>query len=313
MGNKDLKEKIMSKFKEILDNVSADVLTEDSKTAIVEAFETAVKDRVDERVELEVQTALERLDEDHSTKLEQLVEAIDADHLAKLKTVVAKIDEDHISKLTNVVKKYEGMLKEEATGFRDTLVDEISNYLDLYLDKVVPMKQISEACENTQAKKMIDDIKKIVAVDEGYITENIKEALEDGKNSIDTLRQELSEAVKANVQLHQIAKNANAALLLEKKTSAIADNKKEYVLRVLGDKSPDYIEENFDFVVEMFERDEKEDVDLITEAAKTASVTQQVDTPESRIKDENPDIIEENNSSDEPVNEYLNELKRTER
>ena len=44
----------MDKFKEILSQVSDDVLTEESKTAIIGAFDEAVDGRVAERVKLEV-------------------------------------------------------------------------------------------------------------------------------------------------------------------------------------------------------------------------------------------------------------------
>ena len=74
------------------------MVTEDSKKMLIEAFDDAVNVRASERVEIEVQSALQKLDEDHSGKLEQLLEAIDTDHTQKLVAVLEKIDEDHGSR-----------------------------------------------------------------------------------------------------------------------------------------------------------------------------------------------------------------------
>jgi len=298
----------MSKIKEMLEKVGKDVLSAETKTVLAEAFDTAVNELVTERVKLEVDSALQKLDEDHTQKLIKLLEAVDLDHTEKLKKVVAKIDEDHAGKLQSVVGKYEGMLKEEAVKFRDALVSEVSNYMDLYLDKTVPARQIAEACEATAAKRMISDIKKIVSVDESFINDNIKEALEDGKQQIDTLRGELNEAIKENVKLNQDIKSAKTELMLEQKTIAFPKEKKDYVMRVLKDKSPDYITENFDYAVEMFVRDEKDAVSIITEQAKKETATSKVDTPPVQIKETVDPETEE-----APVNEYLSELKRQDR
>lgn len=293
---------------EIIKNLGDDVLTEDSKKAIVEAFELAVDAKVDqkldERVKLEVENAIQQLDEDHSAKLQELLEAIDKDHTEKFKKVLIKVDGDYAEKLQNVINKYEGMLKEEAIKFRDQLVGEISNYIELYVDKLIPAEQISEACENIQAKKIVDGIKKLVSVDEEFISDNIREALQDGKSTIDTLRQELAEAVKVNVKLNQENKSVKSQLILEKKTAAMADDKKAYIMRVLKEKSPEDVNENFDYVVEMFERDEADAAEIITEQAKASVASKNVEVPKSEIED---DIVSKSESS---VEGYLKELKR---
>jgi len=273
----------MSKFAEVLNNIGNNVLTEETKTAIVQAFEAAVAQRVDERVKIDVEASMKQLDEQHSQQLQKLLETIDADHTAKLQKVVAKIDEGYAQKLQEVIGKYDTLIKEEATGFRNSLQKDISNYLDLYLDKMVPAQQIKEACENTRALKIVDEIKKLVSVDEEFINDNIKEALVDGKNTIETLKQELNESIKENVKLNQSLKTVKANLIVEQKTKHMPDKKKGFVMRVLKDKSPEYIEENFNYVVEMFEKEDKDQAALITEQAKKETVTSNVHPPKSEI------------------------------
>ena len=296
-------------FEEVIKGIGNDVLTEESRQSIIEAFNNAVEEnvnlKIDERVKIELETALSQVDEQHGKMLEELLEAVDADHTEKIKKVLVKVDTDYAGKLQTVINKYENMLQTEAVAFRDQLVGEISNYIELYIDKLVPVDQIAEACENTQAKNILNNIKKLVSVDEEFVNENIKEALEDGKSMIDTLHKELSEAVKDNVRVNQELKSAKATIILEEKTQSMPADKKSYVMRVLKGKSPEEIEGNLEYVVEMFERDQSADAKVITEQARVKISSKNVDTPASRLED-----INDVKRSETPVNGYLEELKR---
>jgi len=294
-----------NKFSEILKNIGKDILTDDSKTAIMEAFEQAVKEKADSVVKIEVDSALAKLDEKHSKMLTELLEAVDTDHTIKAKKVFAKIDSDYAEKLESVVNKYEGMINEEAIKFRDQLITEMSNFIELYIDEKIPKEQISEAVSNTHAKKLIENIKKIVSVDEEYITDNIKEALTDGKREIDTLRNELNEAVKSNIVLNQDMKKVKTEKFLMEKTMNFDDAKKHYVMRVLENKSPDEVEGNFDYVVKMFEKEENHNKQLLKESAVKTTKSNSVDTPKADVKE---DVILES-KQESPVDGYLSELK----
>lgn len=274
------------KFEDILETVDEEVLNKDSKKAIVEAFEAAVNEKVDTRVAIEVEEAAKQLDESHAGKLQTLLEAIDADHTNKLRKVLGKVDSDYADKLEQVIEKYENMIEKEAVDFRDQLTTEMSNYMDMYLKNMVPETQIQEAVENTQAKKIVDAVKELVSIDEDFISDTIRDALKDGKNRIDSLSQELNEAVKTNITINQDLKSTRAALLVEQKTADFDDNKRRYVMRVLNEKSPDEIEENFDYVVEMFERDEASEAQVLTEKATKVVQSNVVDTPVAEIQEE---------------------------
>ena len=294
---------------EVLKNIgSGGELTVESQQAIVEAFEQAVNAKVNERVELEVTNALQQLDEDHAQKLTNLLETIDKDHSQKLINVVKKIDEDHAEKLRTVIRRYNTIIQEEAVKFRETFTDEISNYLELYLDKVVPARQIAEATENTQARRMLEQIKKIVAVDKAFINENVREALKDGKDTIDSLRAELNKVIKENVEINKKFNTAHTALILEKNTSSFPTEKRNFVMRVLKDKNPEYVKENFNYVVEMYNREENDNRQVIREQAQQAAVSNQVATPRLVLES-----ISDNATSDgsyDPVNGYLEALGR---
>lgn len=297
------------KIQDVLEKVGDEGLTVESRQAIAEAFDEAVNSKVTERVELEVVNALQQLDEEHAAKLTTLLETIDADYSKKLLNVVKKIDEDHANKLKSIIKRYNVIINEEAVNFRNNFIDEISNYLELYLDRAIPTRQIAEATENTQARKMIEQIKKIVAVDKAFINENVREALQDGKNTIDTLRSELNKVIKENVEINKKLNNTHTALILEKNTSSFPSEKRNFVMRVLKDKNPDYVKDNFNFVVEMYNRQESDSRDIIKEEAQQAAVSNQVATPKLVLESVSRNAASDDGSNN-PIDGYLKELNR---
>ena len=275
---------------------------------LAEAFTDAVNVAVGEKVPLEVQNALQVLDGEHAQKLEKLLESIDEDHTRKLQVVLEKIDQDHAQKLQQVIDYYKRVITEDAQVFKKELVDKLSDYIDLYIGEKIPQQEIEEAVKNVTARKIVDQIKQIVAVDEEFVNETIKEAVDDGKKTIDALRKELNDAVKMNITISQEKKNAEAQLVFEKKTAGFPKEKKEFVLRILKDKGPDVIEENFDYVIKMFEKQEEEKKQVITEDAKKNSrvVAGKVDVPASAIKDST--LVTESNG--DSVGGYLQQLEK---
>lgn len=270
-----------------------------------------VLEKVDKDHADKLQTVVEKIDQDHTAKLQKLVEAIDTDHAIKLKKLVERIDIKHTEMLKQIIEKYENSLNDEAKSFQERVVEEVSNYLDLYLDKTVPADQINEAVENIRAAKQIEEIRKIVGVSEEFVDSEIKEALTDGKKTIDSLRGELNEALKENVELNQKIKKAEAHILIESKTADMPAEKKAFITNLLKNKAPEYIEENFSYVVDMFDREtllEVEDAKEEVIAEKLES--QQVDRPQVIEEEINFNNEIEHETSSEGVSGYLNEMKK---
>lgn len=299
------------KIEDVLSQISGDVLTEDSKKMLTEAFMDAVETSVNERLELEVSDALQKLDEDHSVKLEQLLDAIDVDHSNKLVAVLEKIDADHTEKLQFLVKQHKKALNEDASEFKENLLTQLSNYMDLYLERSIPQDELYEAVSNKKAQRILDQMKQMISLDDDFINDTIKEAVQDGRKTIDSLKSELNEAIKQNIKTNQALQSKSSELVLEQNTRGLSKDKKQYVLRMLKDKDPEYITENFNYVVKMFEKDEEEHKELISEKAVKSSRTikEKVDTPSKEIIEENVS----SGTSGSEAGEYLNIMKRQDR
>jgi hypothetical protein len=281
-------------------NVS-NLLTDEAKQILTEESLQTIEKAFADKLSLTVEVALTEQDNLYSKKLEQLITAIDKDHTAKLKKVVESIDRSNANKLVKVVKKYESELGKEAIQFKTTIVESISDYLEEFLDEVVPVEAIAEATKNRTAREVLSNLRNVLAIDSALMKESVQTAVVDGKIQIDTLQKQVEELTKENKLIKESYVKTKAALILEDKTSGLSEKKREYIKRVLGDKSPKFIEENFDYTLRLFDKKEAERIDILKEQAfKSRSV--KADAP----------IVpkQEKQASKQEENPYISELQR---
>ena len=279
------------KVKNILPDQVKDLLTEDSLSTI----ETALQ----EKTSLLIETALINQDELYSQKLQQLMKAIDKDHTSKLKRVVEAVDISNARKLSTVVKRYEREINKNAKSFKNTLVESISDYLEEYIDEAIPKDAIVEATKNKTALSVLTNLRKVLAVDAALMKESVKEAVQDGKTQLDTLSEQVTKLARENKILKESYLKTKADLILEEKTSALPDKKKEYIKKVLGDKTPKFIEENFDYTLRLFDKKEKEKISQLKDEAFSRRVVK-TDAPRVNLQE----------STTKTINPYVDALQR---
>ena len=280
------------KNEKALPEQAAEVLTEES----VKEIETAIE----EKIQLSIEAALTNQDELYAEKLEELVGAIDKDHTNKLKRVVGAVDHNNANKLITVVKRYESELNGRASKFKSALVESISDYLEEYINEAVPTRAIEEATKNRTSREVLANLRKVLAVDSSLMAESVKEAVVDGKTQIDKLSQAVTALKKENNLLKEAYTRTKAHLVLESKTAHLAGKKKEYMIKILHDKSPKFIEENYEYTERLFDKKEKQRLGIIKEEAFTQ---RKVKTDAPRLK-----ISEKKKEFNNP---YLEELKRS--
>lgn len=288
-----------NKVTEVLKTAAKDILTED----VLKEIESAFNESVEQKVKLHVEKALLEQDEDYSKKLETLLEALDTDHTNKLKMVVEALDADRTKKLQAVIEKYETALNNEASEFKNTLVEQVSKYLEAYLDEKLPLSDINEAVKNKRAISVLEEIRKLLSVDMALANDNIRDAVIDGKQKIDEAAKQLEDASKKVEQLAEENKKLRADLVLEQKVSNLEDDKKSYMKKMLGKKSAEFILENFDYTLKMFEKTEEERLVSLKSEALTEIASTEVDRPVIEEKVENVE-------ADPAFNLYMSELKK---
>ena len=264
---------------------------------VLEAIETAFESRLEEKAKIHVDKALLEQDELYTSKLEQLLEALDVDHTKKLKKVVEAVDADRANKLKAVVAKYENVLTEDADTFKSQLVESISEYLDTFLQESVPAEEIKEAVKNKKAIAVLESLRKHLAVDSALEKDSIKEAVADGKNQINEATTKLESALQEKSVIQEELDTIKANLLIEQKTAKLDGRTSKYVKKKLEGKDIEYINENFDYTLKLFQKKEESRL----EGLKTEALTETTKVDH---------IVEESVEAPAASNPYMSELKK---
>ena len=281
-----------------LKEATKDILSEDSLKEIETAFNEAVNDKV----QLHVEKALLEQDEAHAAKLTELLEAVDSDHTKKLEKLVEAIDHDHGQKLRAIVLRHRAVLEEEAGTFKEDLVTTVSKYLDVYLEQTFPQDMLEEAVQNKKAVAFLGELRKVFAVDSALANESIKNAVMDGKNRLDESSESITKLQKEKDELAAELDKLKAQYVLESKSASLPEDQKAYVNNLLKDKDSQFITENFDYTLSMFDKTEEQRLEEMKKEAIVESTATQVDRP---VMEES---VEEKKSDDPLFNTYMGEL-----
>lgn len=244
-----------------------DLLSDDAKGLLSEESLIAIQEAYDRQVELAVEAALEEQDEEYATHLKQLVEKIDSDHSAKMVRVLESVDNSATNKLVKIVKLYDRELTLEQKKFKKNLVSSISSYIDEYLEECVSTEELKAAVKNKLAFNVLDNLRTVLAVDSAVMQESIQKAVLDGKDKMVKLESE-NKVLRDNFKsLYEENQKVQKDLFLESKISKFADDKKNFIKKTFSDKSLDFIKENLDYAVRLFEKAEKDKLKVIKEEA----------------------------------------------
>ena len=301
---------------EQLKKVADDVLTEETLQAIEAAFNESVESKAEDLAQLRVEKALVEQDEEHAVKLEKLLEAIDADHTSKLQRVVSAIDKNHSQKLVALVEKFKTELDGDANLFKESLIDNISNYLDLYIEETIPAEDIKQATKNNHAAKILETLRKSLSIDNALQNEQVREAVIDGKQQIDEAKQTVDQLQAEKQQLQEQVQTQQAKLKLDELTEGLPTVKRRQMEKLLAGKDAQFITENFEYTLQMFEKSEADKLDNLKEQATSSKPI--ADRAPAEKKPVVTESVQEQIEQTEPglqdsglFNQYMGELNRS--
>jgi hypothetical protein len=288
-------------IKNILKKFTSDLLSEEALAEISNAFEASVN----EKVKIHVEKALVEQDEDYANKLQKLLAVVDEDHTKKLVRVVEAIDTNHAAKFKAVVAKFNNELEKNASVFKEEIINNISTYLEAYIDETIPAEKITEAISNKRAQVVVEQIREILGVNAALAQKSIKSAIVDGKRQIDEANTRLEAALKELAVLKESNEQLNASMILERKLADLPEKKKEYIKKVMNGKSAQFISENVDYALSLFDKTEKDRLQKLTSEAADSSQTTKVDRP---IIEEQ--VVDQKTESAQIMSPYLQELNK---
>ena len=250
-----------------------DVISPELAQKIDEMFKEAVDKQVAEKIQLTVENELDKQDTAHAEQLEKLLENIDTDHLAKTKKLLEAMDDNYTKKLVAYSEKMNKELNENAETFQKALKESISQFLDSYIDDVIPMKTIEEAVQNTRSVRMIEQIKDVIGIDPAYVSKSIKSAVMEAKDHMSELEKQVSTLTESKDSLEAELSKTKQKLMLEEKTAGLPQEKRDFIKHRLGDRTVEEIEANYDYVCEMYDADQREKREALRESAETETKT----------------------------------------
>jgi hypothetical protein len=243
------------------------LFTEDVQKIISDETLTAIENAIESKTELAVESALLEQDEQYAAKLKNLIKVINDDHVSKAKKLLESYDKDKASKLAKLVKKYEREQNTDLKLFKKQLIESVGNFIDEFIDTTIPKEDFSQAVKNKTAYNVLENLRSVLAVDSAVMQESIAGPIIQGKQEMEALRKE-NDTLKNNVKiLKEQNENTARKLILENKTAKFPTDKRNFIKKALGDKSVKFIEENFDYTLRLFEKQEKKQLEVLKEDA----------------------------------------------
>jgi len=266
----------------------------------------AIQEALEAKVNLAVEAALVEQDEVYAVKLGSVMESLDKDRTIKLKKLMESFEKDKTAKLVKVVKKYEREQQIDLLKFKKQITESVSAFLEEFLTESFPEKDMEAAVKNKTAYSVLENLRRVLAIDSAVMKESVSGAILQGKTELDKIRNE-NTLLKNNLTVLTEEKNkTQIKLFLEAKTSKYQDTKKNFIKKALGDKSLKFIQENFDYTVRLFEKQEKKQFEVIKEEALQNRKHKPDFVKNQKI------ITEEVNNDVEENDPYLNVLQTME-
>jgi hypothetical protein len=227
----------------------------------------AIQESLESKIDLAVETALAEQDDVYAEKLKHLMASVDKDRTFKMKKLMEAFDRDKTAKLVKVVKKYEREQQYDLVKFKKQLTESVSEFLDEFLEESLPKEDFSQAVKNKSAYSVLDNLRKVLAIDSAVMKESVSDAIFEGKQELEKLRKE-NQKLKSNLKIvNESKEKAEVKLFLENKTSKFNNDKKKFIQKALIDKPLEFIEENFDYTVRLFDKQEKKQLEVLKEEA----------------------------------------------
>lgn len=263
----------MKKTKLNLPKEVRELLTEETITVLEKAIE--------DKVELVKRAELAKQDDFFSEKLETLLEQLDELNAKKLYKAVGHVRKAYRNESNKGRRALASKIRKDSERFKEVLVESVALYLDKFLDKAIPKEDIYSAVRNKTAYNVLEHLREALAVDSTMMNESIREGVVDAKETINNLKNKLSQVTEnVDALMHENDK-LKVQILLTEKTADLPEKKKKFVNQALADKPYEFVVENFEYTVELFNENKEKRRSLMTEEV-LKSRKQRPDTPANK-------------------------------
>ena len=174
----------------------------------------------------------------------------------KLELLVAdKVNEKVEEKIVVLKEELEAEYEEKLSKHIDEVTANFSDFMDKVIDEEleIPTSVIEFAKKGELYSDLIEDFKVRLSIDEGYLTDEIKETMVEAKNEIENLKDQLNNSIDEAIELREDNKKLTAIAYINEKCDGLTVVQKSKVVSLLdGLFEKSEIDRKFDLIVETF-------------------------------------------------------------
>ena len=209
---------------------------------------------------------VEKLDESKQTELKETLRTVielKAQELAE-----SKVDTLVEEKKQELVEEYETKFD----SYKNSITSKFSNFVDNVLDEemIIPENILEYAKLGELYQDLIEQFKIRLAIDEGMISEEVREMLKEAREEIVSLRESIDENTGKVLELEDDASQMAAQLYIRQKCDGLTESQKKKVIDLLGDEViKENIDSKFDTIIESLSLLKEKDDDADDEGSST--------------------------------------------
>ena len=190
---------------------------------------------------------IEKLDESKQTELKETLRTVI--ELKAQEIAESKVDTLVEEKKQELVEQYE----EKFTSYKDSITSKFSNFVDNVIDEemIIPENVLKYAKLGELYQDLIEQFKIRLSIDEGMISDEVREMLKEAREEIVSLRESLDENTGKVLELENDASEMAAQLYIRQKCDGLTESQKKKVIDLLGDEIiKENIDTKFDTIIE---------------------------------------------------------------
>lgn len=249
---KNQEEKTNTLAESLLPAAVVENLSEESLKKVEEKLNNIVESKVNERVNLAVESAEATFDAEANKDIDKLVVKIEEAHKRMAYKTCKTLKENYEKKLKKVRAYYNDKVQKDADKFKNNLVESVNAYIDKQLDKAIPYEDLKIAFKNNTAMKVLESLKTVLGVANAATCakQYFKKPILEAKQKLISYNKKCKQLTETANNLQRELNESKKQAYLEEKLKGLDEDSANFMRRTMKNATMEFIKENFNFALD---------------------------------------------------------------
>lgn len=249
---KNQEEKTNTLAESLLPAAIVENLSEESLKKVEEKLNNIVESKVNERVNLAVESAEATFDAEANKDIDKLVVKIEEAHKRMAYKTCKTLKENYEKKLKKVRAYYNDKVQKDADKFKNNLVESVNAYIDKQLDKAIPYEDLKIAFKNNTAMKVLESLKTVLGVANAATCakQYFKKPILEAKQKLISYNKKCKQLTETANNLQRELDESKKQAYLEEKLKGLDEDSANFMRRTMKNATMEFIKENFNFALD---------------------------------------------------------------